>query len=578
MIGLLERFTQNEIGQRYEQLREQMTRNPVYGHLWQKFDEVIVRIPSREGPINLFATLDAHYFFNESTLIAPFANLRFYNAVPGFLTGLGILGTFVGLTIGLAQIDLGSTDINVLKKGIVGLLNGAAIAFSTSVWGMSLSIAFSIFEKYHLKFLHREISRLQQAIDRVFVRRSPESWLAESLRENREQTSELKKFNTDLAISIATALDEKMAGRLSPALTQLISAVDELKQFKSESSTEAIRNLAEEFHQNLARSANEEIVHLSDVLGRVSGTLEGTVERSEENQRRLESSLDNHLGNLAETVTGLMETISRQQHTVSNQTQNAFVELLERMERSLGSQQERIENISIRAQAELLEAVRQVSESISGLLGSLRQQTDRTSVEMTDRLMALSSILDENIRNVTGRYQEERSEIGSLLANFQNALSRMEEATEGIALAGEAFGTTASPVREATVALNQTISEFRRAHEAFASTVTQSQDRSLQQIQTANEVLAHMRDALDSTRLSWEAYREKFGELRENLNEVFTDLNRGLTEYSHITKESLSEYLQALDDNLTKAVGTLSAAIESLDDTVSDLGNRLRRA
>lgn len=194
MTGLLERFSQNDITQNYEQLRQQMTQNSDYGHLWQKFDEVIVRIPSNEGQISLFATLDAHYLFNESTLIAPFANLRFYNAVPGFLTGLGILGTFVGLTIGLAQIDLGSTEIDVLKKGIVGLLSGAAIAFSTSVWGMSLSIAFSIFEKHHLKLLHRKISDLQQAIDRLFVRRSPESWLAESLREDREQTSELKRL------------------------------------------------------------------------------------------------------------------------------------------------------------------------------------------------------------------------------------------------------------------------------------------------------------------------------------------------------------------------------------------------
>ena len=340
---------------------------------------------------------------------------------------------------------------------------------------------------------------------------------------------------------------------------------------------EAIRDLAAEFQQNLTQGANEQILHVAEVLERVSSALEGTAEQSHENQRRLETSLDSHLGRLSETVTGLLGSISEQQQAVSSQTQEAFKGLLERMERSLATQQEQIEATSVNAREELLEGVKQVSSRISELLDGLSQQTNSTSEEMTTRLNTLSSMFDEKIRDVTDRYQEERSEISSLLGLIQAALSKMEDLLEGLALAGETFGASAPPVREATVGLNQAVSDLRQAQETFASTIVQSQGRSLKHIEKADEVLGQMLEALQTTRQSWSAYQERFGELRESLDAVFEGLHQGLGEYTQITQESLGGYLKALDGTLKSAVNTLSGAIENLQGVVEDLGDTSRR-
>ncbi len=79
------------------------------GHLWLEFDETLIEI-REDGVTQLFNTFDAVYFFNSSTLAKGVTNNRLIAAVPGFLTAIGVIGTFVGLQIGLSGMDI-SADV-----------------------------------------------------------------------------------------------------------------------------------------------------------------------------------------------------------------------------------------------------------------------------------------------------------------------------------------------------------------------------------------------------------------------------------------------------------------------------------
>lgn len=66
--------------------------------------------------------------------------------ISGAMTGLGILGTFIGLTFGLNEFNLGS-DINTeeMMVSISGLMSGIKTAFMTSIYQHSnhlLSVVF----------------------------------------------------------------------------------------------------------------------------------------------------------------------------------------------------------------------------------------------------------------------------------------------------------------------------------------------------------------------------------------------------------------------------------------------------
>jgi len=114
------------------------------GMLWREFDESLVQSSDQQ---KLFNTLDAEHFFNARTLASGLTASRLLAAAPSFLVAVGVLGTFVGLTVGLEGLVGTSDEIEALKGGINKLISGAAVAFMTSVWGVAFSLLLNIIEK-----------------------------------------------------------------------------------------------------------------------------------------------------------------------------------------------------------------------------------------------------------------------------------------------------------------------------------------------------------------------------------------------------------------------------------------------
>ena len=74
--------------------------------------------------------------------------------VPGILTGLGIIGTFVGLLSGIGGVTFSSVEAAL--ESVELLLSGIEIAFYTSIAGVILSILFNLFNRILWNMLMRE--------------------------------------------------------------------------------------------------------------------------------------------------------------------------------------------------------------------------------------------------------------------------------------------------------------------------------------------------------------------------------------------------------------------------------------
>ncbi len=71
------------------------------GPLWSAYARSLIKTQDTSGQILLHSTTEARWYFNENTIIVPRLHTGFFNIIPGVFTGFGILGTFVGLTLGL---------------------------------------------------------------------------------------------------------------------------------------------------------------------------------------------------------------------------------------------------------------------------------------------------------------------------------------------------------------------------------------------------------------------------------------------------------------------------------------------
>jgi len=79
-------------------------------------------------------------YINEE-LLNQVGKTYFNSAVSGTLTGLGILGTFLGLTMGMSSFS--GNDIFTISDNIAPLLDGMKVAFHTSVYGIFFSLIFT---------------------------------------------------------------------------------------------------------------------------------------------------------------------------------------------------------------------------------------------------------------------------------------------------------------------------------------------------------------------------------------------------------------------------------------------------
>lgn len=85
----------------------------------------------------------------------------FNSSMPGTLTGLGILGTFLGLTLGMSSFA--GNDIFTISDNIGPLLDGMKVAFHTSVYGIFFSLVYTFVYRSLMSDAYEKLERFQSA-------------------------------------------------------------------------------------------------------------------------------------------------------------------------------------------------------------------------------------------------------------------------------------------------------------------------------------------------------------------------------------------------------------------------------
>lgn len=94
---------------------------------------------SRKGKKSA-GSCDIEDYINEQ-LLEKVGKNYFNSGISGTLTGLGILGTFIGLSLGLGSFN--GDDIYTISDNVGPLLSGMKVAFHTSVYGILFSLIFN---------------------------------------------------------------------------------------------------------------------------------------------------------------------------------------------------------------------------------------------------------------------------------------------------------------------------------------------------------------------------------------------------------------------------------------------------
>ncbi len=220
-------------------------------NIWKQY---LVTIEHRDGTgkTSLRRSVGAAEIFRDNLLAPDFIGNRLFISMPGILTGLGVLGTFAGLQIGMGGLDL--SNAKELDKSIVPLIQGCVIAFSTSVWGVLASLSFSGFEKFLDGWALRKIRKLQNYVDVLYRPYVPEETLIGMERSSRG-TEEILK---GLAVAIGDEM-QKAIGRLG----------SEIKDAVTKATREGQGSLMEKTSELLSKTITAELKNLKDQISKM---------------------------------------------------------------------------------------------------------------------------------------------------------------------------------------------------------------------------------------------------------------------------------------------------------------------
>lgn len=217
---------------------------------------------------------DIDEYINEDLLDRVGKN--YYNSgIAGTLTGLGILGTFLGLSMGLASFS--GNDIFTISDNVGPLLEGMKVAFHTSVYGIFFSLIFSFVYKSIMSDAYDKLENFQNAF-RQFV--AP---IAES---------------EDGSVAAMVIYQASMANAMKQILEHLKGNAKE--------QTDGVERIVNQFLEQMSGTMGEDFEKLGNALKKAADAQTTAVHNSKELLETVETLVVVNRG-LQEVMNGMLE-------------------------------------------------------------------------------------------------------------------------------------------------------------------------------------------------------------------------------------------------------------------------------
>jgi hypothetical protein len=335
--------------------------------LLYEWKQHLVTVEHRDGTgkTSLRRSVGAAEIFRDNLLAPNFMRSRLFIAIPGILTGLGVLGTFAGLQIGMGGLDL--SNAKELDKSIVPLIQGCVIAFSTSVWGVLASLSFSGFEKFLDRLALGKIRKLQNRVDALYKPFVPEETLIGMERSSRG-TEEILK---GLAVAIGDEM-QKAIGRLGT----------EIKDAVAKATSEGQGSLMEKSSDLLSKTITAELKNLKDQIGQMG-------EQFQKQFSGASNDLMKSVDSFQPTVEKLTRVVAVAQNNVGNAVQklNAHESVMDQMAQAASEV-----NQAARSFSEMKETL-QMSADNNKLAAEAQLSASKTNLKVADKFEMISERL-----------------------------------------------------------------------------------------------------------------------------------------------------------------------------------------
>lgn len=502
----------------------------------EKFDEYkkeAARIYSKD---HASIRPDLRNYFNED-LIDTIVRAEISDQISGAMTGIGIIGTFVGLTIGLTKFNLGSDiDTAQMQRSISDLLEGIKTAFLTSIFGVVYSLIFNFFYKRIYIQVSESMNDFLVCFEDNLVSSPQNDILALFVKNQEIQTDSLSKFSEN----IASALTKQMNDLLRPTMEYFNTSVDKFLEKSVYSHNESLEAIVSAFIDNMNASMGNQFEELGKTIAVLNETQIG-------NNEKVQKVVDD----ICENATDIVE-----------------------VNRCLGD--------SIESLSELLKKIE-----------NYQTYMNRMNESLLERITIINGYNDRQAE-ILEKIENNQEEFIQTAHDINQSLEEFNEITDCFANNSEAsYDKLTSTVKAAYESLTLTIDSFSELNRDFVSDIKaiiideikKLSDKNVEQgamyIDSITEIVEEANcKILESAKMSEKIISDSFSGIKsgiESMHNIFGEHSEELVESARaIAEESKSaiESCRSVMETQTEIMETaMSDIISSVSDVISKLND-----
>lgn len=338
-----------------------------------------------------------------------------FELVPDILTSLGILGTFIGLVLGLRGFD--PSGYQEMSNSMSPLIEGIKVAFVTSIYGLAFAVPYS----YGLRCTYGELEEeMEEFLERYDAQKEKDADVfQEILSHQRDQTEALK--------NLSEAIAGEMASRFDEVITPTFQRFGETLETMSENQRDMLQGAAAEFAGEFKKAFLEGFTEFEEGLGRVNEIQNQYMGFIQISMEKLENALEKNRKAMGEAELHYQKNMERMFQEAGQMYQREFRTFAAYLDKIRESQEAYVEFLttSTRELASVYSRGQEAADS------AMQEIYERHSDCLRELERAVQSVSDEERRQrqAMGEYLDMTREMGQKLVQNEQEL---EEAVRGI--------------------------------------------------------------------------------------------------------------------------------------------------
>lgn len=531
-------------------------------HSWLEFEETLhdqSEIFDGESHVSrVRATAPSSYFFSAQKIIETPLRTEYFKHLPGILTGIGIIGTFAGLMLGLYHFD--PSDPSKVQESVSGLLTDVLYAFAGSMCSIVVAMVITHSEKENLRLCIEALEKLTDGIDRIFDAGVSEEYLADLVRHTQESSTQTRLLKD----SLVTDLREMLQNLVDTQVRENLKLAETL----SSSYKDSGRDIAVQISDAIESSFREPLTQLAKSVQTATGDQSGKVQTLL--QDVLIAFMQKLEGTFGSQFSGMQEML-QQSITSMQQMQGMFSGLVQDMRSASESSGQAVQDQLAKTLAEMHSNQSLMQSATNEMVGSLQaavsnigkqgeqagsrmgNQIEKIFAESEARQQAMAEQMQlfvDGLKDSVGKGQHDTMEriaetvdqlgahLGLVLQDFEKNRQAMDDASE------KAYATQQEQVSRALVDMHDSQATMHKA---------------------MNDMMSGLQTAVASIGAQGEQAGAQIGKQLEK------QFNENAERQQAITGQ-LDSFISGIQDNIANGQ---SEAMAKITVTVDNLGGKL---